>query len=141
MMYTNAGFKLEREFDYEGLKCLVVGLVQGHRCGYVGIDKSHPLFGKNYHEVEVSAHGGITFAGNIPVYGDLWFFGFDCGHLIDGMDYELIKELGTLEYYEFMSPLNDMFSSIRFGPIRTTEFVERECISLAKQLIQARGLL
>lgn len=128
------GVKIEMDFEHEGLRCLVVGLDIGHRCGYVGIDKSHQLFGKHFRDVKVSVHGGLTFAGKIIFYDDLWFFGFDCGHLFDGMDYELIKELSTKEHYDLIYPLNEIFSSLRYGPIRTTEFVESECISLAKQL-------
>jgi hypothetical protein len=38
------------EFDkmYEGLRCVGVFHNFGHRCGYVGIDKTHPLFGMDY---------------------------------------------------------------------------------------------
>lgn len=39
---------VEREFEHSGYKCVVTFNVMGHRCGYVGIPKSHPLYGKNY---------------------------------------------------------------------------------------------
>lgn len=42
------GYKVENEFDYLGLKCVVLALDYGHRCGYVGISQDHPLFGIEY---------------------------------------------------------------------------------------------
>lgn len=41
-------YKVESEFEHEGLKCVVAMMSAGHRCGYVGIPKEHPLYGKNY---------------------------------------------------------------------------------------------
>lgn len=40
----------EVEFDqeYEGLRCVGVLNQVGHRCGYVGVDNTHPLFGFEY---------------------------------------------------------------------------------------------
>jgi len=31
-----------------GLRCVVLALKMGHRCGYVGIEKDHPLYGHDY---------------------------------------------------------------------------------------------
>jgi hypothetical protein len=39
---------IESIFYHEGLKCVVLFLEMGHRCGYVGIGKNHPLFGVDY---------------------------------------------------------------------------------------------
>jgi len=41
-------YKVESDFMHNGLRCVVVFTSMGHRCGYVGIDKEHPLFGKYY---------------------------------------------------------------------------------------------
>ena len=41
-------FIVEREFEHSGYKCVVTFGAIGHRCGYVGIPKSHSLYGKNY---------------------------------------------------------------------------------------------
>jgi hypothetical protein len=38
-------FKVEAEFEHKGLKCVVLGLSMGHRCGYVGVSKSNQLYG------------------------------------------------------------------------------------------------
>jgi hypothetical protein len=42
------GHKVETEFEHEGLKCVVLMTGMGHRCGYVGIPKEHPLHGVDY---------------------------------------------------------------------------------------------
>ena len=55
----------------------------GH--AYVAIPKGHPLFGKNYDDINVSVHGGITFAdesidGQPKKTEGMWIVGFDCCH-------------------------------------------------------------
>jgi len=42
--------RYEVEFDEEikGLRCVGVMTGMGHRCGYVGVDNTHPLFGFDY---------------------------------------------------------------------------------------------
>ena len=44
----NDNYMVEREFEHAGYKCIVTFCVGGHRCGYVGIPKNHPLYGKKY---------------------------------------------------------------------------------------------
>ena len=39
---------VEKEFNHNGLKCVVIFSNMGHRCGYVGVPKWHPLYGKDY---------------------------------------------------------------------------------------------
>ncbi|MGE5512362.1 MAG: hypothetical protein ACM31O_14035 [Bacteroidota bacterium] len=45
-----------------GLPCLIVRNSLGALCGYVGVSKSHPAYGKDYFDVDVRVHGGLTFA-------------------------------------------------------------------------------
>lgn len=44
----NDGYIVEREFEHSGYKCVVTFGAMGHRCGYVGVPKIHPLHGKDY---------------------------------------------------------------------------------------------
>lgn len=39
---------VEKIFYHSGLKCVVVLTPSGHRCGYVGVEPGHPLFGLDY---------------------------------------------------------------------------------------------
>ena len=44
-------YEVEKEWISEaGLKCVVLALCAGHRCGYVGIDKDNQFFGKDYND-------------------------------------------------------------------------------------------
>lgn len=44
----NERYIVERQFNYKGYECVVVLQRLGHRCGYVGIPESHPLYRKEY---------------------------------------------------------------------------------------------
>ena len=92
----------------------------GHRMGYVAVGKESPAFGKDYDSDVlggIDVHGGLTFAaeaGNYPVSAEgVWWLGYDCAHygdLVPGLTYGMGGELRSLEY------------------------CERECESLAAQL-------
>lgn len=58
----------------------------GHWCGYVVLPPDHPMVGKDYDDIPVDVHGGLTYADDhVPrqerVQG--WVVGFDCAHLGD----------------------------------------------------------
>jgi len=44
-------YKVEKDWRCEGLRCVVIAVDSGHRCGYVGVTKKHILFGKAYSDV------------------------------------------------------------------------------------------
>lgn len=63
---------IEREFEHAGYKCVVVFTRMGHRCGYVGIPKNHPLYGKDYSghlEIKKADIGDRTVSGIFPLLG------------------------------------------------------------------------
>lgn len=41
-------YVVEEQFKHLGLDCVVVMQSAGHRCGYVGVQMGHPLYGKDY---------------------------------------------------------------------------------------------
>ena len=81
------------------LDCLIVRGPHGALCGYVGVPESHHYFDKDYDDVPVDVHGGLTFAArcqenveeghgicHIPEHGrsdKIWWLGFDCAHCDD----------------------------------------------------------
>lgn len=88
------------EWEHAGRPCLMVRHPNGHWCGYAAVDPGHPLHGKDYDDPfqweddwESAPHGGLTYANkcghnvcHVPKPGqpdDVWWFGFDCGHLSD----------------------------------------------------------
>ncbi len=38
---------IESDFEYRGYRCVTTFTDMGHRCGYVGVPKEHPLYGKH----------------------------------------------------------------------------------------------
>jgi hypothetical protein len=69
----------------------------GHWCGYVGVPREHPFYGKPYGDVEgaLEFHRGINYSAlcdeagdicHVPAPGmpaDVWWFGGDFGHGFD----------------------------------------------------------
>ena len=107
------------------LKCLILRHPElKHLCGYVALSFNHPYYGKDYNDIDVSVHGGLTFAGTRD--GDsrgkgFWWVGFDCAHFGDyspGIGELLHREFREDEHY------------------RNLEYVTNELKSLAFQLSQ-----
>jgi len=106
----------------------------GHWCGYVAVPPTHPAYGKDYDDVDVQVHGGLTYADkcqgsvcHVPKPGepdDVWWFGFDCGHAGDLSPF-MKAALGAFGF-----PLDGM-------EYRTLEYVQVECSALAAQLAVA----
>lgn len=104
-----------------GLRAITIIPGRGIPCGYVHIEKDHPLHGVYYRdetetgdspEMIFEVHGGLTFSGNDhPEATDGWWFGFDCGHAGDA------TPIGLGE-----------------GKQWSTDEVAAECESLAQQL-------
>lgn len=67
------------KWEHAGLDCMIQRVQYlGTLCGYVRVPEGHPAYEKDYHDVAVSVHGGLTFSDEIN--GDKWWVGFDCAH-------------------------------------------------------------
>ena len=65
---------VEKEFNHNGLKCVVTFSHMGHRCGYVGIPKWHPLYEKDYSDyldIKKEDIEGKEVSGVFPLLGAL----------------------------------------------------------------------
>ena len=120
--------------DETGLPCLAVRSSRsGHWCGYVGVNEGHPCFGVGYDDVNVSVHGGLTYARHckgsichIPGEGEpdhVWWLGFDCAHC---GDYSPQDAKYAERGYPFTISTEEEY--------RTLDYVKNECASLARQL-------
>lgn len=168
---------IEKIFTYHDLTCVVRFQNLGFRCGYVGIPKTHPLYGEDYSNylnikkedikdreidgvfqlinacldeddrITIDAyfrcHGGITYSGggdnsHYPMDNDLWWFGFDCGHVGDGKDYD--------KWLEFFPEEKERIESVKriekkyetdpfYEEPRNLEYTEENCKMLADQLL------
>jgi hypothetical protein len=85
-------------------------------CGYITLTKDNSLYGVDYDDINISAHGGLTYQGYDQ--NENWVIGFDCGHYGDLTPYFLLKE-------DF--PFNS------FGEYRDMKYVKSECESMAEQ--------
>lgn len=110
-----------------GLRAVVVLQPWGSRCGYVGVEATHKLHGKDYDDVDVDVHGGLTYANGKSDYPadnkGMWWFGYDCAHFGDGRDFSLMSDK-----YKAISYLDEG------GVVRSLEYCVDECEKLAKQL-------
>jgi hypothetical protein len=124
------------EWRHEGVPCLLVRHPRyGHWCGYAAVEPGHPWHGKDYDDVPVDVHGGLTYAdkcGAIPAVchvpqpgepDDVWWLGFDCAHARD------------------MSPGMwgpGMWWRVSDEVYRDQRYVQQQTDALAEQVIAAR---
>lgn len=84
------------QWQHAGYACMLLRHPHGgHWCGYVGVDRAHPFYGRKPLEEELPLEGpwdlnyGDRCDGavcHIPEPGmpeDVWWLGFDCGHAFD----------------------------------------------------------
>lgn len=127
--------RAEWKDELSGLTCLAKRTRDGHWCGYVGLPPAHPWHGKNYSDLEVSVHGGLTYAEecqhddrpmrervcHLPEPGEpehLYWLGFDCAHL-DDISPSRPRESGPMAGY------------------RDLGYVRLECADVARQAHEA----
>jgi hypothetical protein len=128
------------QWQHKGIDCLILRTHMGNWCGYAAVTEGHPLFGKDYEDVDLHAHGGLTYAnkcqGNVchvPEPGqpdNVWWFGFDCAHCFDylpAMHTEQLAAIGVGLPNELPDWLQDVY--------RTQTYVMLETEQLAEQLI------
>lgn len=88
--------------EYNGFTYYILNLGT-HPTAYIQIPKEHKYFGKDYDEIDLDVHGGLTYSSkqlrleNEAIEG--WFIGWDYAH---GGDY-----LGFVEKYSM--PFRDYF--------------------------------
>ncbi len=125
------------EWEHAGLPCLAIrNEAFGNWCGYAAVPPGHALHGQSYNDVDVEAHGGLTYASacsghicHVPKPGepdDVWWFGFDCGHAWDvapGMEARS-RAFGYAP----------MFTADRESSYKTLAYVQAETNRLAEQL-------
>jgi hypothetical protein len=122
-----------------GYPCLIHrSPTSGSLCGYVGVPESHPYFGKNYDDVDVQVHGGLTFADSCSESGDP---SFGICHLVEPGENDRVWWLGfdTAHYSDYSPAIESLMSGSEIRPAacrfyRDLAYVEAEVKSLAQQL-------
>lgn len=137
--------KIQWTDEATGLPCMIHRGPVGSLCGYVGVPPEHPLHGKGCEAPHVDVHGGLTYAnrcmeGDDPATGichvpgpgepeDVWWFGFDCAHLM----YDIAPAMAVRERVMELPP----FPSSPLYPTPTYKdvaYVTHEVTILAAQL-------
>jgi hypothetical protein len=144
-------FRVEREWIHAGLKCAVVQAREAsHRCAYVRVPPTHPLYGKGCNDINPPVHGGITYAQMEDCTeedGVGWWFGFDFAHCGDAL-YDPNPDMAALSpdakaMLAVTSRIRRESSLAVYGKVvqRDEHFwtqaeVERECEELAEHLAE-----
>lgn len=149
--WSNEPDKIEWKDKETGMDCIIRRNAQmGFLCGYVAVGPQHPYFEKEYDDIDIDVHGGLTYAAacdgdpdngvcHPSENGDhAWWFGFDCGHARD-------LTPGTRE--TVFNICNMMESSLFSGTDLTREcdqyrdvsYVKQQCEQLAKQLYEKKN--
>ena len=136
---------LENLFGYKGYKCACTFTAGGHRCGYVAVNNEHPYYKKDFSDEgpnEIKCHWGLTYAGDgqhfNPDDTTLWWFGFDCAHYQDGVDYDTAKEYGLVNDKEYLIGKEFSAAMNEEATIKTSEFVEENCKMIVEQFIAVK---
>ena len=156
--------KVEKDWIYENLRCVVVMTVLGHRCGYVGVPKNHSLYGKKYDEkIEISEFEKQKFEmseigkrGVIPfllreyitidtffdVHGGITYADGESNYPVESdlwwFGYDCAHSGDEKDLSVIDDELKDFFIKYPYpgGVIRTLEYCISECESLATQLLK-----
>ena len=114
----------------------------GSRCGYLRLEPGHPWFGADSDDIDVQVHGGLTFARAgtaCATHGPEaeWWIGFDCGQAGDLYDLDLVVDPELRAVYERINASQTRSPFPWHATVKTTEFVQAECFSLAEQARRA----
>lgn len=78
--------------EYKGYKFYIINLGT-HPVAYVNVKKGHKYRYKNYGEIDINVHGGLSYSEKAINTGDKikqgWFIGWDYAHAFDYTGYEM----------------------------------------------------
>ena len=133
-------------FEYKGMECKVTRrgiqepgvketfLFGGHLCGYIRIPDNHPYHHKDYEDIPIDCHGGLTYGE----CSDKHWIGFDCAHCFDYIpSTEYIKKILTMEGVLEPRPFYIKFKDNSFfkRSYKNIAFCIKECQSIVDQLL------
>lgn len=126
---------IEEKNTYHNYDYIIKFFEDGHRCGYVKIPDNHIFYQKNYDDIDIDCHGGLTFSelsdGNDLEKG--YWIGFDCAHFDDKYDTDnILKHFGIdalNRYYQCAEKYVDDSATVK-----SLDFVRNECKKIIQQL-------
>jgi hypothetical protein len=139
----------------------------GSWCGYVGVPREHPLYRRDWDEVDgLDVHGGVNYSAkcdpasgicHVPEPGmpdDVWWLGFECAHgfdLVPGTQATLRVLMGeawrenewlrTREVYRALPYVRRQIEALADQEVyRALPYVRRQIEALADQLSSRAAL-
>ena len=120
------------EFSHKGFDCLMVrNQFSLHWCGYMAVPKDHPWYERNYNDISVEVHGGLTYSNKchdvvchmpkVDGEDDVMWFGFDCAHSHD------------------LSPTGSDPVAAKYKIYRDITYVKNEIENLVQQAFDVRN--
>lgn len=137
------------EFKHAGFDCLINRNQFLAWCGYVGIPKTHPCYGKEIlmqdYTLPEGVHGGVSYSQECHELichqtenkeDNLWWIGFDCAHAYDLIPYlnHIRKKWGG-NWQKIELDCNIKYMDV----YRNIDYVTNETKNLAEQLLQIQN--
>lgn len=125
-----------------GFDCLIIRNELGFLCGYVGINKNHPYFEKDYDEIRhIFSEDGLEYSDfcqeNNKIYGichptthedKIWWFGFSCTKFKDIFSIRLLDDTSMKMYNKWGCTYKNI------------NHIKKKVLSLAKELKEIKYL-
>lgn len=107
--------------NYKGYNYYILNLGT-HPTAYIEIPKGHKLYQKNYDDIYINVHGGLTYSDDnlMGIKSENWFIGWDYAHYDD--------------YVGFYEDLPDSLKNNNLKRWTTEEIIE-ECKNGIEQII------
>jgi len=136
---------IEKTGNENGYDYVVKFFEDGHRCGYVRVPEGHKFYDKFYSDIDIDCHGGLTFSSYVTERNEFngltpgFWIGFDCAHYRDVPDIDMAKAVfGDNKFLKLKKELAIEFGT-EDGFIRTSDYVETECLNIIRQLIKIQN--
>lgn len=138
-------------FRHLGIECKIIRISMKEPCsqdfnmfggylnGYIEVPKGHCYYHKEYNDMNIDCHGGLTFGES----SDRHWVGFDCAHSCDYVpSIEHIRKNASSmkdnrDKMEKLKKMLDICNSPLFNTIyKNIQFCMDQCKSMAEQLMK-----
>ena len=128
---------IESAFHYKDYQCCIIFHPMGHRCGYVLVPHYHDYFEKDFKDIPIYCHGGLSYSSHKLLGEEYpgWWIGFDCAHWDDLEDVEYLeKYYGFSKKVQNLKIMNERLKG--FATVKSLDFCRIECKNIVDQLIE-----
>lgn len=133
-------FQIEKEFEYENYKCVVIFDELGYYEGYAEVPESHPFYDRSLAHLNDEYGLNLSYAGKLlPFNDDTFRVGFTCDQQGIKPDTDRVKQLWG-EKAMVLNYLNMQKISLipKNGKILTAEHAEKKLKTLV-DIIKSYG--